>query len=91
MGFHVLVPDLAGTVLLDALFVEPQWMGRGIGRELFEHARGFAAKLGAARLIAVADPHAAEFYARMGAAPAGEAPSGSEPGRLLPRFAVDFC
>jgi GNAT superfamily N-acetyltransferase len=90
-GFYVLVPDLAGTALLDALFVEPQWMGRGMGRELFEHARGLAVKLGAARLIAVADPHAAEFYTRMGATPAGEVPSGSEPGRWLPRFAVDFC
>lgn len=91
VGFYVLVPDPGGSALLDALFVAPQWIGRGVGRELFEHARGLARKLGAAQLLAVADPHAAAFYVRMGAKPVGEAESGSVPGRWLPRFAVDFC
>jgi GNAT superfamily N-acetyltransferase len=89
-GFDVVVPESAGVVLLEALFVDPRWMGRGIGRELFEHARGVAVKLGASRLMATADPHAAEFYRRMGAQPAGEVASASIPGRMLPRFAVDF-
>jgi GNAT superfamily N-acetyltransferase len=89
-GFHVVVPEPSGVVLLDALFVDPPWMGRGIGRELFEHARGVAVKLGATRLMATADPHAAEFYRRMGAQPAGEVASTSIPGRVLPRFTVDF-
>ena len=34
----------------------------------------------------VADPDAAPFYVHMGAEPAGEAESGSIPGRLLPRL-----
>jgi GNAT superfamily N-acetyltransferase len=89
-GFHVMVPDASGVVQLDALFVDPGWMGRGMGRELFEHARGVALKLGATRLQADADPHAAAFYRRMGAQPVGEFPSGSIPGRSLPRFVVDF-
>jgi GNAT superfamily N-acetyltransferase len=89
-GFHVLVPELTGVVRLDALFVDPAWIGRGIGRELFEHAAGVAARLGATRLLAVADPHAAAFYARMGAQPAGDEASASIAGRLLPRFVVDF-
>jgi GNAT superfamily N-acetyltransferase len=90
VGFHVLTPELSGTVVLDALFVEPAWVGRGIGRELFEHARNVALKLGASRLVATSDPHAAGFYRHMGAAPAGEAASDSIPGRLLPRFALEF-
>ncbi|MET0293087.1 MAG: GNAT family N-acetyltransferase [Steroidobacteraceae bacterium] len=91
VGFHVLVPELSGVVLLEGLWVEPAWIGRGIGRELFEHARGVATKLGASQLRVVSDPNAAGFYLRMGTAPAGEVASGSISGRLLPRFALDLA
>jgi hypothetical protein len=35
-----------------------------------------------------ADPGAVPFYERMGAVPAGLVPSGSIPGRFLPRLVV---
>ena len=45
---------------------------------------------GAARAIGLdADPHAVGFYEHMGAKVIGEAPSGSIPGRMLPRMEDD--
>lgn len=90
VGFHALEPRRDGDVLLDAVFVAPAWIRKGIGRELFEHAVGVALKLGAARLVTVADPNAAGFYARTGMRREGEVASPAEEGRLLPRFVLDL-
>ena len=73
---------------LEKLFVDPDAMGRGAGRALFEWARSTARDHGASRLIVEADPEAAAFYRRMGAVDAGSAPSASIPGRLLPRLVL---
>src|SRR5207237_1327623 len=72
VGNLALEPRAGGEVLLDALFVEPAWIGRDVGRELFEHAIEVSLKLGASRLVAVADPNVADFYRRMGARFEGE-------------------
>ncbi len=90
VGFHTIEPQPTGELLLDAVFVEPAWIGRGIGRELFDHAVGVALKLGAARLVAIADPNAAGFYSRLGMRPDGEVPSPVDPARKLPRFVLDL-
>ena len=45
-----------------------------------------ARKLGAHEMIIEADPGAAPFYERMGSRRAGEVPSGSVAGRVLPRY-----
>ena len=68
------------------LFVEPRSIGCGLGRTLFEAAAADAKRRGAAWLRLDADPGAEPFYRRMGAVPAGTAPSGSIPGRVLPRL-----
>lgn len=72
--------------VLEKLFVDPAHMGRGIGRRLFAWALETAEGLGARELIVEADPDAAPFYERMGCVAAGFAPSGSIPGRRLPRL-----
>lgn len=90
VGFHVVEPRVDGELFLDALFIEPPWFGRGLGRELFEHAVGIALKLGAERLVIHADPNAAGFYAQMGAHAVGDVASAVEPGRRLPRFVLDL-
>ena len=72
------------------LFVEPAWLGSGIGRLLFEWATATARDLGATRMIIEADPGAAPFYERMGAHHAGFAPSQSIPGRTLPRMLMEL-
>ena len=38
-----------------------------------------------------ADPDAAPFYRRMGAQDVGLAPSGSIPGRMLPKLVKELC
>ncbi|MDZ4869600.1 MAG: GNAT family N-acetyltransferase [Alphaproteobacteria bacterium] len=77
-----------GTGYLDKLFIEPGQLRAGAGRTLFAWARTAAAKLGATRLVIEADPDAAPFYRRMGARDDGTAPSGSIPGRVLPRLVL---
>jgi GNAT superfamily N-acetyltransferase len=71
---------------LTKLFVEPTNLRVGVGRKLFEWAKAAAHTFGASVLTIHADPGAANFYRRMGAADDGVVPSGSIPGRVLPRL-----
>ena len=66
------------------LFVEPSTMLKGVGRLLFAAATDKAKAEGARLLVIQSDPHAVGFYRRLGATDAGEAPSDSVPGRMLP-------
>ncbi len=73
LGFYSLVlPDPSEHGWdLDHLWVVPEAMGRGFGRALFEHAVAQALRRGASRLRIMSDPHAEEFYQRMGARTVG--------------------
>jgi GNAT superfamily N-acetyltransferase len=73
------------------LFVEPDELGRGCGRLLFQWVVATAREAGASRMTIDSDPGAVPFYVRMGARPAGFVPSGSIPGRSLPRLEVALC
>ena len=74
------------TAQLEKLFVEPALLRTGTGRKLFEWAKATARAAGATALVIEADPDAAEFYRRMGAVDDSLVPSGSIPGRLIPRL-----
>lgn len=89
-GFYGLKRLSGDTSDLDALYVEPSMLGRGIGRRLLEHAMRRAHRDGFRSLMIQADPHAAGFYTRCGAMPVGHRPSGSIPGRDLPLFRMDL-
>ncbi|WP_051969445.1 GNAT family N-acetyltransferase [Kitasatospora azatica] len=69
---------------LGMLFIEPEVIGQGIGRRLFEQVTASARLLGFDRLTIEADPNAESFYLAMGATRIGATPSGSVPGRTLP-------
>ena len=73
------------------LFVEPNVLRSGTGKALLAWATDVAKKLGAKRLTIEADPDAAPFYRSMGAYDVGQAPSGSVPGRMLPKLAMNLC
>jgi N-acetylglutamate synthase-like GNAT family acetyltransferase len=73
---------------LDKLFVDPQCLRAGAGRALFAWAAATARQLGAKSLVIASDPGATDFYRRMGAVDDGWVPSGSVPGRFIPRLMV---
>lgn len=75
-----------GTAEILLLFVEPGQLRGGIGRGLFAEMEATARAAGAVRLCCGADPGAEPFYRRMGMTRIGEEPSGSIPGRRLPRL-----
>ena len=74
--------------VLDDLWVDPDWMGQGIGTDLFAHALDQARATGASRMEWEAEPNASGFYAKVG----GRYLRDSEPtafGRVLAVMGVD--
>ena len=70
LGFAVLRAD-SREGWIDHLWVKPAAMRRGIGRALFSQCEAHARASGLTSLRIEADPHAEEFYARMGARVSG--------------------
>ena len=66
------------------LFVEPDFIGSGVGRRLLEYAVAEARRLGAVELIIDSDPNAEGFYRAMSAERMGTVPSIVDSERQLP-------
>jgi len=66
IGYYALVRKDDG-IHLDKLFVDPEWIGTGAGKRLWEHAMETARGMGATEVLFDADPNAAPFYRAMGA------------------------
>jgi GNAT superfamily N-acetyltransferase len=81
-GFYAFSGDGA-TRELEHMWVDPQFMGQGIGRVLFDHALELLRGQGCTRLKIVSDPNAETFYRKLGAVPVGRVSSRPE-GRTLP-------
>ncbi|MEM8642422.1 MAG: GNAT family N-acetyltransferase [Cyanobacteria bacterium P01_G01_bin.54] len=90
VGFSAITPLNSHQFELEAMFVEPQYMGQGYGRSLLEHAKQTVKRLAATALIIQADPHAVPFYRRMGGQRVGERESESIPGRFLPILSIQL-
>lgn len=75
---------------LSALFVDPSAIGMGCGKLLLQHTLRDASARGFTRLTLDADPEAESFYAHFGAVKIGSSPSGSVPGRVLPRMSFSL-
>ena len=82
LGFYALDGRLPRQEL-DALFVLPAAMGRGIGKQLFRRACQDARAVGANTLTIAADPNAERFYTKQGARRVGWVDS-QPTGRRLP-------
>jgi GNAT superfamily N-acetyltransferase len=85
-GFYALSKVSPSTGEIDAVFVEPERIGAGVGRALLDHALAAGITAALERIIVQADPNAAAFYEHAGAMRIGERESGSIPGRMLPLY-----
>jgi GNAT superfamily N-acetyltransferase len=89
VAWAALAPRAGETMWLDDLWVDPAWMGRGVGSLLFRHALERARNLGAVRLEWEAEPNAVGFYEKLG----GRYLRDSEPsawGRVIPVLGIDL-
>ena len=73
-GFYGLVARNS-KIWLEHLWVLPEAMRQGIGRELFNHAMKIARKRGAVEVHIESEPNAEGFYLKMGARKSGEVAS----------------
>lgn len=89
LGFYNLKETARGAELQN-LFVAPEAIGRGLGRQLWAHLRQEALARGLSAVLIDSDPHAEAFYLRMGARRIGSAPSSVFPGRELPLLRYDL-
>ena len=85
-GFYLLNWQARAEPELDALFVHPDRMGRGVGGGLLRLAIRRARESGARIITLESDPFAAGFYAAMGGERIGERSVREIPGRSLPRY-----
>ena len=84
--FSLLPPDNERVAELRMFFVEPNRHRRGVGRALWTKMEQCAHEFGVRVIGLDSDPIAVSFYKAMGMKVVGEAPSGSIPGRMLPRM-----
>jgi len=90
LGFCALVLT-NGKAELEHMWVRPEHIGSGVGRNLFMHALERATALKADTLEISADPNAVGFYERLGARHIGRVESEIEgQPRVLPRLSVDL-
>jgi N-acetylglutamate synthase-like GNAT family acetyltransferase len=88
VAWAALIPPKDGVAVLDDLWVDPAWMGRGLGSRLFAAAADRARELGAARLEWGAEPNAVGFYEKVGGRKLRD--HLSEWGRVLPWMGLDL-
>lgn len=83
-GFYALAGSSDDDAEISMLFVDPSWIGTGLGAELLKHASLAARHLGWSAVRIEADPFAAPFYEHMGAVRIGVVRSELVAGRTLP-------
>ncbi|MBA3515284.1 MAG: GNAT family N-acetyltransferase [Pyrinomonadaceae bacterium] len=89
IGFYALVVR-DNKAELEHLWVAPDHIGTGVGKELFIHAMQIAAGENVSEVEISADPNAEGFYQRMGASRIGEVTSEIDgQARRVPRLAID--
>lgn len=89
-GFFCLERTSRDCFELEALFVLPDVMRKGLGGLLMEHACVCARDAGANKLLIQSDPNAGAFYEGAGAKLVGQQPSLSIPGRNLPLYELSL-
>ena len=72
------------SLMLDYLFIEPDFIYQNIGSYLFKAAVETAKSIGKTEFILHSDPYAEGFYIKMGCHRIGDHPSTITPGLILP-------
>ena len=90
VGFYAIERLNETEAELEALFVSPEFIGKGIGKALIEHAITTAKKSGFKKLNVQGDPNAEKFYFATGAELVGQLESGSIKERFLPLFVFNL-
>lgn len=90
VGFTQVVAKTPQRCELEALFVDPEIQGKGVGQILFKWSIKQARALGYKDMIINSDPGAERFYLAAGAVRIGDIPSGSISGRFLPQLSYDL-
>ena len=80
-----------GNAWLENLWVLPEYIGKGVGKQLFLHAIELARQRGYQNLQLEADPNAAGFYEKMGMYQIGERRSEvDDQPRILPLMEIEL-
>jgi GNAT superfamily N-acetyltransferase len=88
VAFAMLIPK-GEVAWLDDLWVEPPWIGRGVGTRLFEAAAARARELGARRMEWEAELNAVGFYEKRGGRYLRDSEV-TELGRVLPIMGLEL-
>jgi GNAT superfamily N-acetyltransferase len=89
IAFAMLIPR-GDVAWLDDLWVEPEWIGRGIGTMLFDAAAARALELGADRMEWEAELNAIGFYEKRGGRYLRDSEE-TELGRVLPIMGIELA
>ncbi|SHM97487.1 GNAT family N-acetyltransferase [Polaribacter sp. KT 15] len=87
VGFYVLNNSNLDVYILEFLFIDPNYIEKGIGHELLLNAIAISKK--AKRLQVLSDPNAEAFYTKYGFKVIDNIKS-SIPGRLLPKMELQL-
>jgi GNAT superfamily N-acetyltransferase len=88
VAWLALIPSRDGVCILDDVWVDPDWIGWGIGTRVFRVAANRARELGASALDWGAEPNAAGFYERIGGQKLRD--HVTEWGRVAPWMGIDL-
>ena len=88
-GFYFLNPPKQKSIELEMLFVLPDFIGKGIGKELLHHSFKKATELKSTSMTLLADPNAVPFYKSQGFYEVDKKES-SIVGRFLPVMKKDL-
>lgn len=89
LGFFAL-KKINGENQLDHLWIDPRYIGKGIGKILFNSSILEAKKMEWHQFKIAADPYAEKFYLKMGAIKIGTVQSRIKPDLFLPHMEMNF-
>jgi N-acetylglutamate synthase-like GNAT family acetyltransferase len=88
-GFYILNTPEKNTIVLEMLFVLPQFIGKGIGKQLIQHSFKKAKVKKVKSITLLADPNAVAFYKKQGFVTINKKES-TIPDRFLPVMKKDL-